>query len=318
MKRIAVVTSGGDCPGLNACIRAVVRYSLSKELEVYGIRRGYQGLIEGEVFKMDRSDVSNIIHLGGTILKTARCENFYKISEQRKAYQTLLKYNIDGLVVIGGNGSLKGAGCLSKNFNVRCVGVPKTIDNDVSGTDICIGFDTAVNTALDAIDRIRDTATSLEKIFIVEVMGGDSGFLALFSALAGGAEDVLIPEHRFDIKNVCQQIKTGRQKGKKSWIIVVAEGAIRGEKVAEFIRKHTGYDVRVTVLGHVQRGGSPTAQDRIIATQFGYTAVDALLKGRTRCFVGMKNGKIVLVPFENREKLKISIRLYNIVDILAQ
>jgi 6-phosphofructokinase 1 len=332
MKRIAVVTSGGDCPGLNACIRAIVRYSLSKRLEVYGVKRGYKGLTEGEVFKMGRGDVSNIIQLGGTILKTARCEDFHKISQQKKAYQTLLKQEIDGLIIIGGDGSLKGANALYKNFlaanpkdtaskfhkNIRCIGIPKTIDNDVAGTDICIGFDTAVNTALDAIDKIRDTATSLERIFVVEVMGRYNGFLALYSALAGGAEDVLVPEHKIDIKIVCEQIKKGRQKGKKSWIIVVAEGAAKGEEVAQIITKQIGCDVRVTVLGHTQRGGSPTAWDRIIATRFGIKAVDALLDGKTGCFVGIRNNRMVLVPFENKERLRLDEKLYNIVDVLAQ
>ena len=266
MKRIGVLTSGGDAPGMNAAVRSVVRSAIHNGLEVVGIFNGFTGLLNGELRKMNHRSVSNIISRGGTILKTTRCEEFRTKEGQRKAVEVIKKNNIDALVLIGGNGTYHGGMALEKTWNIPCVGIPGTIDNDINGTESTIGADTAVNTALDAIDKIRDTATSMERIFVVEVMGRDSGFIALQVALSGGAEDVLVPERKFNLQEMCEDIVEGNTRGKVSWIIIVAEGAAKAAEVARQITATTSLETRVVVLGHIQRGGTPTAKDRILAS----------------------------------------------------
>src|SRR3989304_5116956 len=279
MKKIAVATAGGDAPGMNAAIRSVVRTALFNGLAVMGVERGYAGLIAGKMRSLDIRSVSGIINRGGTMLRTARCEEIKTNQGIQKAARTLRTHKIDGFVVIGGDGSFRGASELYEVSHVPVIGVPATIDNDVFGTDTTVGFDTAVNTALFTIDRIRDTATSHERVFVVEVMGRKRGFLALEVGLAEGAEFILIPEIEYDLQDVCRKIEQGRTKGKKSEIIVMAEGAGDSATIVEHIEKERGYDVRLTVLGHAQRGGAPTARSRILGNQFGAHAVELLLKG---------------------------------------
>jgi 6-phosphofructokinase 1 len=286
MRRIGVVTAGGDAPGMNAAIRSVVRTAIFHGLEVIGIERGYAGLIEGQIRPLGARSVSGIINLGGTILRTARCEEIKAQQGLQKVANTLKTNEIEGLIVIGGDGSFRGAGELHQATGLPVVGVPATIDNDVAGTDTTIGFDTAVNTALFAIDRIRDTATSHERVFVVEVMGRKRGFLALEIGLAGGAEFILVPEIEYKVQDICRKLKMGRSEGKTSEIIIMAEGegktseiiimaegAGNSSNIAEQARRETGCDVRLTVLGHVQRGGSPSARSRILANRFGSYAV---------------------------------------------
>ena len=277
LKRIGVVTSGGDAPGMNAAIRAVVRTAYPKGLQVYGFLRGYEGLINNSFMRLDPRAVGGIIHLGGTILRTIRCPEFRTRKGIKKAAETLEKNRIDGLVVIGGNGSFRGAYALSKQTDTAIVGVPATIDNDVYGTEETIGFDTAVNTAVSEIDKIRDTAVSHERVFIVEVMGRKRGFLALTVGLTVGAENILVPELGFNADEICNDILESIRKGKRSSIIVAAEGVKGTRKLAKQIHKRTGCEVRLTVLGHVQRGGHPTARSRMLACLFGEKAVETLL-----------------------------------------
>lgn len=300
IRRIGVFTSGGDAPGMNACIRAVVRTALFHGVEVIGIMRGYEGMIEGDFIQMDRRSVSNIIQTGGTILKTSRCKEFHYKSGRRKAIQKLREAGIDGLVAIGGEGTFKGAHKLYIESGIPTIGVPATIDNDLYGTDYTIGFDTAINTALDAIDRIRDTAIAHGRIFWVEVMGRFSGFIAVDVGVAGGAEAILIPEVRTDIDELSRQLLHWHNMGKTSCIMVVAEGDEAGGafQLAQLIKDRTGLDSRVTVLGHIQRGGKPTARDRVLASKLGAAAVEALLAGETDKMVGEVNGQIVLTPLE--------------------
>ncbi len=279
IKKIGVLTSGGDSPGMNAAIRSVVRCALSQGLEVGGILRGYQGLIDDEVISMDHRSVANIIDRGGTILKTARSDEFRVEEGQKIAIATLKKHRIDALVVIGGDGSYRGAQVLYEEYGFPTVTMPGTIDNDLCGTDQTIGCQTAVNTALEAIDKIRDTAHSLERIFVIEVMGNKSGYIALEAALGGGAEDVIIPERPFDYRALCQHIVDGNKKGKMSWMIVVAEGAAKAPEVAKTIHMMTGLETRFVVLGHIQRGGIPVGADRIMGTRLGAAAIDLLTKG---------------------------------------
>ena len=314
LKRIAVLTSGGDCPGLNACIRAVVRRALLSNLQVFGIRRGFKGLVEGDVIPLDYHSTRGIISLGGTFLLSARSLEFYQANERKKAVSTLQRHDIQGLIVIGGNGSLKGAWQLSHEIKIPIIGIPKSIDNDIGGTDYCIGFDTAVNTAVEAIDRLRDTATSHERLFLVEVMGRDRGFLALFSAIAGGAEAVLLPETPTDISALCKKLDEGRIKGKRSTIIVVAEGDEAGGaiEIAEKIKKRYNYDIRISILGHQQRGGSPSAFDRILATQLGYKAVEVLVKKKRSCIVGIIKGDVKVSPLMTSWKSKRRIDSYHL------
>lgn len=318
MKRIAVVTSGGDAPGMNACIRAVARTAIFQGLEVLGVERGYKGLIEGEVEALTRRSVSGIINLGGTILKTARCEEMRTKEGIRKAAQTLIENRIDGVVVVGGDGSLRGAWELFKASGIPIIGIPASIDNDVAGTDYTIGFDTAVNTALDAIDKIRDTATSHERVFIIEVMGRNRGFLALHVGLAAGAEFILVPEIEYSLDEISRELKEAREKGKRSSIIVMAEGAGSSPKIAREIARKTGFDIRLSTLGYIQRGGTPTAFSRYLASIFGSEAVKLLLKGKGGLMVGIENGEITTHKLTYAWKRKpLDRRLYRLSNLLA-
>ena len=300
IKCIGILTSGGDAPGMNAAIRAVTRSAIYNGLTVKGIYRGYKGLITGEIQEFKTQNVSNIIQQGGTILKTARCQEF-KTPEGRKiAYETMQREGIDALVVIGGDGSLTGARLLAQEFDVPCIGLPGTIDNDLYGTDTTIGYDTALNTILDAVDKIRDTATSHERLFFVEVMGRDAGFLALNGAIAAGAEAAIIPEFNTEVDQLEEFIKNGFRKSKSSSIVLVAESEITGGAMhyAERVKnEYPQYDVRVTILGHLQRGGKPTAHDRIIASRMGVASIQALMEGQHNVMIGIENDQIVYVPF---------------------
>lgn len=295
MKNIAVLTSGGDSPGMNACVRAVVKMCLSHGITPFGIADGYNGMIEGRIVPLGYNDVDNIVHLGGTILGTARSEAFRTVEGRQMAIEQLKKHKIDGLIIIGGDGSFKGADLLSKEMDIAVIGIPGTIDNDIAGTDHTIGYDTALNTVIDAVDKIRDTATSHHRIFFVEVMGRNAGFIALHAAIAAGAEAVLVPEEVTDIDELVVQIK-GQNKGRRSSIIIVAEGDDGGgardimKKVAPFM---DGYDMRYSVLGHIQRGGRPSAVDRILATRMGGYAVELLISGKTNLMIGAEGEKLV-------------------------
>jgi len=296
MKKIGIITR--DCGGVNAAIRAVVRTASAHDVEVLGILKGYDGLLTGHVVPMDRRSVSGIINLGGTILKSARCEGFRTPEGQAKALETIRANGIEGLVVIGGNGSLTGAHILAGRYGVPVVGVPATIDNDINGVELSIGADTSVNVALDALDKIRDTATSLERIFVVDVMGRSCGYIAMQVALAGGCEEVLLPEQELGMTTVSREIEAGNAQGKVSWIIIVAEGRAKAEDVATAISLNTGLETRIAVLGHIQRGGRPTAVDRILAARLGNLAVEALLAGETDKCVSLRCGRPELVPLE--------------------
>lgn len=319
MKKIAVATAGGDAPGMNAAIRSVVRTALFNGLEVMGVERGYTGLIEGKMRSLDIRSVSGIINRGGTMLRTARCEEIKTNQGIQKAARTLRTHKIDGFVVIGGDGSFRGASELYEVSHVPVIGVPATIDNDVFGTDTTIGFDTAVNTALFTIDRIRDTATSHERVFIVEVMGRKRGFLALAVGFAEGAEFILVPEIKFNLASIFRKIKLGRKNGKTSEIVVMAEGAGDSSLIAEQIRKRTGYDVRLTVLGHALRGGPPTAQSRILANQFGALAVHSLLEGAEKNMTGIRGRRIVSADLDHSWKRKkdLDTQIYQLAEMLS-
>ena len=300
IKCIGILTSGGDAPGMNAAIRAVTRSAIYNGLQVKGIYRGYKGLITGEIKEFKTENVSNIIQLGGTILKTARCQEFRTPEGRQVAYETMKREGIDALVVIGGDGSLTGARLLAQEFDVPCIGLPGTIDNDLYGTDTTIGYDTALNTILDAVDKIRDTATSHERLFFVEVMGRDAGFLALNGAIAAGAEAAIIPEFNTEVDQLEEFIKNGFRKSKSSSIVLVAESEITGGAMhyAERVKnEYPQYDVRVTILGHLQRGGRPTAHDRIIASRMGVASIQALMEGQRNVMIGIENDQIVYVPF---------------------
>ena len=319
IKKIGVLTSGGDAPGMNAAIRSVVRYAIFNQLEVVGIYRGYAGLINEELKPLDHRSVSNIINRGGTILKTDRSEEFKTKEGQKRAVQVLKKNKIDGLIIIGGDGSYRGAHVLASKWDVKCIGIPGTIDNDLCGTDYTIGAHTAVNTALDAIDKIRDTATSMERIFVVEVMGNESGYIAMQVALGAGAEEALIPEKKFDIQKMCDEIVEGNIRGKLSWIIVTAEGAIKAKDLADEIKEITDLETREVVLGHIQRGGIPTAQDRILAARFGAASVDLLIKGESDKAVGIIQDNINVVSLEEAAERKATNtdELYRLIKILT-
>ncbi|EDL65376.1 6-phosphofructokinase [Bacillus sp. SG-1] len=292
MKRIGVLTSGGDSPGMNAAVRAVVRQAIYQDIEVYGIYQGYNGLINGNIKKLELGSVGDIIHRGGTMLYTARCEEFKTKEGQKKGIEQLNKHGIEGLVVIGGDGSYRGAKALTE-LGYPCVGVPGTIDNDIPGTEYTIGFDTALNTVIDAIDKIRDTATSHERTFIIEVMGRNAGDLALWSGLAGGAETILIPEDKHDMDDIARRLKKGQERGKKHSIIVVAEGVMSGNEFAARLKEETNLETRVSVLGHIQRGGTPTASDRVLASRLGSRAVDLLAEGKGGRAVGIEKNQLV-------------------------
>jgi 6-phosphofructokinase 1 len=304
MKRIGILTSGGDAPGMNACIRAAVRTALAYGLEIIGIRRGYAGLIEGDSMPLDRSNIHNIIHLGGTILETSRSQEFTTREGRARAAEAITKANLDGLILIGGEGTFHGASLLAAEWGTMLVGVPGTIDNDVYGTDPSIGFDTAANCVLDAIDRIRDTARSTNSLFYVEAMGHHTGFLALESGIAGGAEELVIPEEPISNAELGARLKKGFAIGKKSAIVVVAEGKKPGRsfQIASEVRKYLDYEYRVVVLGHLQRGGPPTVRDRVLGSRLGVAAVIALQEGRGGCMVGEVKGEIVYTPLEDTWK----------------
>ena len=299
IKTIGVLTSGGDAPGMNAAVRAVTRAAIYHKIRVKAIYRGYKGLIQGEVREFTTQDVSNIIQRGGTILKTARCKEFETEEGRALAYQTVVKEQIDALIVIGGNGTFTGAADFSKEFNVPVIGIPGTIDNDLWGTDMTIGYDTAMNTIMDCVDKIKDTASSHERVFFVEVMGRDAGFLALNTAIAAGAEAAIIPERRTREQQLDSYIGNGFRKSKNSSIVIVSESPETGgaQALADRLHeKHPEYDVRVSILGHLQRGGSPTAADRILASRLGVAAIEALLEEQRSVMVGIKNDEVVYVP----------------------
>ena len=318
VKCIGILTSGGDAPGMNAAIRAVTRSAIYHGLQVKGIYRGYKGLVTGEIKEFKSQNVSNIIQQGGTILKTARCKEFRTPEGRQLAYENMKKEGIDALIVIGGDGSLTGALQFAKEFDVPCIGLPGTIDNDLYGTDSTIGYDTALNTILECVDKIRDTATSHERLFFVEVMGRDAGFLALNSAIAGGCEAAIIPEFATEVDQLEEFIKNGFRKSKNSSIVIVAESELTGGAMhyAERVKnEYPQYDVRVTILGHLQRGGSPTAHDRILASRLGAAAIDALLEGQRNVMVGIKNDQVVYVPFSRAIKYDKTIDR-QLVDVL--
>ena len=316
------MTSGGDSPGMNADISAVVRTGLYHGLEVYGIMRGYQGLIEDDISKMESRSVANIIQRGGTILKTARSKEFMEYEGRKKAYDNLRKRGIDGLVIIGGDGSFRGAVKFSQEFHIPCVGIAGTIDKDILGTDFTIGFDTAVNTAVEAIDKVRDTMDAHDRIFIIEVMGRDAGYIALHSGIATGAENILIPERKTDIQDIIASLKEKERRKKMVNLIVVAEGDDFGgaNEVQKVLRENLPKaEIRVCILGHIQRGGSPSCIDRLIASRMGYHAVESLIEGRHNIFVGIQNNKMNYMPLENavKNKGKVSDEWMKIVKILA-
>ena len=305
IKTVGILTSGGDAPGMNAAIRAVTRSAIYSGLKVKGIYRGYRGLITDEIVDFKTQNVSNIIQMGGTILKTARCKEFETPEGRQLAYDTLKQHEIDSLVVIGGDGSLTGARIFASEFNFPIIGLPGTIDNDLFGTDKTIGYDTALNTIMECVDKIRDTATSHELLFFIEVMGRDAGFLALNGAIASGAEAAIIPEISTQVDQLAELIQNGFRKSKNSSIVLVAESPVTGGAMglAERVKnEYPGYDVRVSILGHLQRGGSPTAADRILASRLGSAAIDALLEDQRNVMIGIRNDEIVYVPFSKAIK----------------
>lgn len=318
MKRIAVLTSGGDAPGMNAAIRAVVRNGVYHGLQVFGVYRGYTGLIQGDFKELTVGSVGDVIQRGGTILYSARSAEFRTEEGRQKAVEQLRKHQIDGLIAIGGDGTFQGAKKLTE-LGFPTIGVPGTIDNDINGTDYTIGFDTAVNTVIDAIDRIRDTATSHERTYIVEVMGRDAGDIALLAGLAGGAESILIPEVNFSLEEIIARLKHGTERGKKHSIIMVAEGVGSGVDIGRQIQAATGFETRVTVLGHVQRGGSPTAFDRALASRMGAKAVDLLLEGKKDMMVAIRNNEVLGIDFDEAaaQKHRLDLSCHNLASILS-
>lgn len=321
MKRIGVYTSGGDAPGMNAAIRAVVRMGISKNLEVFGIYQGYSGMIEGKISQIFPRDMANIIQRGGTVLKTGRSTDFLKPEYRQKAAQNLRSLGIEGLICIGGDGSFRGAHALWEEQKIPVIGIPGTIDNDIYGTDNTIGFDTAVNTALDAIDKIRDTAASHDRLFIVEVMGRNSGHIAAYVGLAGGAEEIFTPDANTTVEKAVDRIKESAHKGKTSSIIIAAEGQKPGRAydLAEAIRKKSGLDAKVCILGHLQRGGSPTASDRVLASRLGASAVQTLLSGQTDVMIGTDGPQLVTLPLEQvvKTEKKTSMDLIHLATALS-
>jgi 6-phosphofructokinase 1 len=320
--KIGVLTSGGDSPGMNAAIRAVVRTGIYHGLEVYGIMRGYSGMIDDDIYRMESRSVANIIQRGGTILKCARSAEFSTPEGRKIAYENLKKRGINGLVVIGGDGSFKGAQKFSNEFDIPCIGLPGTIDKDIAGSDFTIGFDTAVNTAVEAIDKIRDTADAHDRLFIVEVMGRDAGYIALHSGIATGAENILIPETKTDIEELLTSLSEKEKRKKLVNLVVVAEGDDfgGGNEIARIVKERLpNFDTRVCILGHIQRGGSPTCLDRLIASRMGYHAVESLMHGRYNIMVGIVNNKLHYTPLDHaiKAKQKLSNQWLKIVKILA-
>jgi 6-phosphofructokinase 1 len=321
LNKIAILTSGGDAPGMNACIRALVRTALYHKLDVAGVMHGYEGLINGEFIELNASSVANIIQRGGTILKTARSKSFMTEEGMKTAFENLQKNHIDALIVIGGNGTFKGAIAFNEKYKVPVIGIPGTIDNDLSGTDFTIGFDTAINTVINAVDKIRDTAESHDRLFFIEVMGRESGLIALNSGIGNGAELILIPETETKTEEIVSRLKAGR-KSKSSKIIVVAEGDEAGGvfTLAKIIKeKLSNYDTRVSVLGHVQRGGSPTCMDRVLASRLGFAAIEALINGKEQVMIGLVNNKITYTPLKQSvtDLKKPDPDLIRMVEILS-
>lgn len=318
MKKIGVLTSGGDAPGMNAAVRAVVRRGIFDGLEVIGIERGFSGLIKGEFREMNLSSVADIIHRGGTILRTARSERFRTPEGRAEAIAQIKRLELEGLVIIGGDGSFRGSLYLDQ-AGIQVIGVPGTIDNDIPCTDYTIGFDTSVNTVVDAINKIRDTATSHERTYVIEVMGRNSGFIALEAGLAGGAESIMIPELPLAIEEVCVKLKRGADRGKLHSIILVAEGAASALEIAEVIKEKTGFETRVTILGHIQRGGTPSAFDRILASRLGAKAVELLLEGQSGKMVGLIGGKVMATDIEQalEQPKTIDLEVVQLANILS-
>ena len=320
--KIGVLTSGGDSPGMNAAIRAVVRTGIYHGMEVFGIMRGYSGMVEGEIQKMESRSVANIIQRGGTILKTSRCNEFLTPEGRAKAYKNLKQFGIEGLVIIGGDGSFRGAQIFSNEYDIPCIGLPGTIDKDIAGTDFTIGFDTAVNTAVEAIDKIRDTADAHDRLFIIEVMGRDAGYIALHSGISTGAEHILIPEKKTSYIDLISSLKEKQGRKKLVNLIVVAEGEEFGgaDELAKHIKLQIpDQDLRVCILGHIQRGGAPSCFDRVIASRMGYHAIECLMEGRFNVFIGIVNNKMNYTPLDEavKKKQRISEEWMKIVKILA-
>lgn len=322
IKRIAVFTSGGDAPGMNAALRAVVRNASFHDMHVYGIARGYEGMIDGHLERLERGDVGNIMHRGGTILKTARSKRFLTPEGRRSAYESLLAFDIDACIAIGGNGTFTGAMVFTEEYDIPFIGIPGTIDNDLYGTDLTIGFDTAVNTAIEAVDKIRDTADSHDRLFFVEVMGRNSGFIALNTAIGSGASNALIPETDTSIEELVKTLKMGARRKKLFSVIIVAEGNKNGNasEIAEKVQEAFDfYDTKVTIIGHLQRGGSPTAMDRVLASRLGFSAVEGLINGEKNAMTGLMNNKVVFTPFVDAisKDKKIDDELVRMAEILA-
>lgn len=322
IKRIAVFTSGGDAPGMNAAIRAVVRTATYHDLHIYGIRKGYSGMIDGEIIRMETRNVGNIMHRGGTMLKTARSKRFMTKEGRQAAYESLMAHDIDGLIAIGGNGTFTGAQLFSEEFGIPVVGVPGTIDNDLFGTDFTIGYDTAVNTAVDACDKIRDTADSHNRLFFVEVMGRHAGFIALNTAIGSGASGVMIPETHLGIEELIKMLKKGVKRKKLFSLVIVAEGNENGgaAEIAEKVKEQFDhYDIKVTIIGHLQRGGSPSSFDRVLASRLGFGAVEGLLKGETGVMCGLVNNEICYTPLADAisKKKDPNNDLIRMAEILA-
>lgn len=318
--KIAILTSGGDAPGMNACVRACVRYAIYNDAEPYVVIRGYSGLVSGDIQPADKRFVSDIIHRGGTKIKTARCPEFTEIPVQKQAAENLRRHGIEGLVVIGGDGSFRGAKALYENCGIKTIGIPGTIDNDLNYTDFTIGFDTAVNTALDAINRLRDTMISHDRLNIVEVMGRHCGDIALYSGLAGGAEIILVPEIQVDLDELCKRIQVSMHSGKTSNLIVVAEGVMSAPKLMEEIKSRMDVSVRTTTLGHIQRGGMPSMQDRVLAAKMGCRAVEEILKGNGGAVVGIRNEEIIVEPIAEAlsHPSNFNFDLYRTANILGK
>ncbi len=319
MKRIAIITSGGDSPGMNAAIRAVVRYAVSNGIEVFGIMRGYAGMLENEFVKLSFSDVGGIMEKGGTILRTARCEEFKVNNVRQEAYDVLKSHKIEGLVVIGGDGSLNGAALVADESDVKVIGVPASIDNDIHGTDMCIGVDTCLNTVVENIQKLKDTASSHERAFIVETMGRNCGYIALVAGLTTGSEAILIPEVKIDYQALADKLLAGKKRGKVNSIVVVAEGAASAYTVARHLQNRTGYETRVTILGHVQRGGSPSVFDRLLASRLGATAVQLLMDGKNSVMVGLRSNGIEAMGFDEvlQNKKELDLSLYDLANTLS-
>ena len=322
IKRIAVLTSGGDAPGMNAAVRAVVRTASHHDLHVYGIRRGYAGMIDGDIGRLETGDVANIMHRGGTILKTARSEEFREKKGRKEAYDTLMAHDIDACIVIGGNGTYTGAHKFVKEFDIPMIGLPGTIDNDIFGTDETIGFDTAINTAVEAIDKIRDTADSHNRLFFVEVMGRDAGYIALHTGLGSGAGNIFLPETDTTVDDLIAILRKASRRKKLFNLVIVAEGNKNGNAVEiadRVAKKYDDYDIRVTIIGHLQRGGSPTCRDRVLSSRLGFSAVNAILEGKSDVAIGVINNEITYTPFSEAINHKKSLNgdLLKMAGILA-